>query len=95
MVRAYATDATEARRLAALEQFASLAGSGLRRHAIPFAQALSHEGMLGRLLSSSYLPQEGPAAEALRTDAGRLFADFQCEGYVEMAMTLHVLTADL
>jgi len=95
IVRRYATDDTERLRLAALERFSHLAAGSLQRVELPFAQTLTLEGVLGRVASSSYLPQSGPGAQALRADVRVLFGKFENRGTLEMAMTVHVLTADV
>ena len=95
IVRRYATDDTEARRLRTLDTFTTLAGSGLRRAVVPFKQRLTLGGVIGRVDSSSYLPREGEAAEALRHEMRDLFERFSRDGYVEMAMNVYVLAADV
>lgn len=95
IVRRYAVDDTEALRLRTLEIFSTLAGSGLRRAVVPFKQRLTLEGVIGRVDSSSYLPHEGEAAAALRQEMRDLYDRFVRDGYVEMAMNVHVLAADV
>jgi SAM-dependent methyltransferase len=95
LVRRYAVDDTEALRMRTLETFSTLAGSGLRRAVVPFKQRLSLEGVMGRIASSSYLPHEGEAADALRKEARVLFDRFERSGFVEMAMNVYVLAADV
>lgn len=95
IVRRYATDDTEALRMRTLDTFSALAGSGLRRAVVPFKQRLTLEGLIGRVDSSSYLPREGDAAQALRQEARELFERFSRDGSVEMAMNVYVLAADV
>jgi ubiquinone/menaquinone biosynthesis C-methylase UbiE len=95
IVRRYATDDTEALRMRTLERFASFAGDRLRRFALPSSQSLTVQGVLGRAASSSYLPQTGAAADAMREEIREMFSTFERGAYVEMAMTVHVLTADV
>jgi ubiquinone/menaquinone biosynthesis C-methylase UbiE len=95
LVRRYATDDTEALRMRTLETFTMLSGSALRRAVVPFKQRLTLEGLIGRVDSSSYLPREGEAASALRTQVRDLFDRFERGGYVEMAMNVYVLAADV
>ncbi len=64
IVRRYAMDDTEQLRLRTLERFSELAGSELRRSEAAFAQPLDLPGVLGRVDSSSYLPQNGTAGGA-------------------------------
>ncbi len=95
MVRRYATDDTEALRMRTLDTFSTLSGKALRRAVVPFKQRLTLDGVIGRVDSSSYLPREGDAAQALRTEARALFDRFERGGSVEMAMNTYVLSADV
>ena len=95
IVRRYAIDDTEALRMRTLEVFSTLAGSGLRRAVVPFKQRLTLDGVIGRVDSSSYLPREGPQADALRQEMRELFDRFERGGFVEMAMNVYVLAADV
>jgi ubiquinone/menaquinone biosynthesis C-methylase UbiE len=95
IVRRYATDETEALRMRTLDTFTMLAGRALRRAVVPFKQRLTLEGLIGRVDSSSYLPREGEAASALRSEVRDLFDRFERGGYVEMAMNVYVLAADV
>lgn len=52
---------------------------------IPSAQRFDYHGLEGRLLSSSYTPQEGdPRRAAMLAALRRLFDDCQQDGFVEM-----------
>ena len=95
LIRPYMIDDTETRRMHALDDFARLAGPELHRARIPDSQIMSASVMLGRLDSSSYLPREGAAAQALRAEALRLFENHEREGRVELAMTMHVLYVNI
>lgn len=95
LVRRYALDDTEALRMRTLEKFARLAGSRLRRTVVTFDHALNEEGLVGLIDSSSYLPREGDAADALRRDARALFARHERDGRIGMARLAYVLSADL
>ena len=94
-IRPYMLDDTEALRLQTLESFASTCGQRLRRAVFPSAQVLTLEGLLGRLESTSYLPRRGDRADALRSEVREVFAQFGCDGTVEMAMSVFVLAADV
>jgi SAM-dependent methyltransferase len=94
LVRRYATDKTEARRRDALAAFARLAGPDCKRSEHGYAQRLDIDVMLGRLASTSYLPNEGAAAEALQRDARELFAQFAENATVSLAMVCYVAVAD-
>lgn len=93
VVRRYATDDTEALRARAVETFARLAGEHLRTAVVPYTQRLTLEGVLGRARSTSYLPQDGSAAEELRHELEALFHRFERRGLVEMALTAQVLAS--
>jgi hypothetical protein len=67
----------------------------LRRAVVPFKQRLALDGVIGRVDSSSYLPKEGDAAQALRAEMRKLFLRFERGGFVEMAMNVFVLAADV
>jgi SAM-dependent methyltransferase len=49
---------------------------------IPAQQRFDFEGLRGRLLSSSYIPREGPNAEAMLAELPELFSSHQREGQV-------------
>jgi SAM-dependent methyltransferase len=94
VVRAYATDDTEARRQRALTVFEGFPGARVTRREFPSKQRLDLEAMLGRAASSSYLPASGPAAEWLQGDLRAVFERFQREGHVDLAMVTFALIAD-
>jgi ubiquinone/menaquinone biosynthesis C-methylase UbiE len=94
IVRAYAGDDTELLRANALVTFKSFPNA---KHTCTEAysrQRLDEESLFGRAASSSYLPQEGPRAEALHGDLRALFGRFARDGAVELAMVTYALTAD-
>ncbi|HEY1881473.1 MAG TPA: class I SAM-dependent methyltransferase [Candidatus Cybelea sp.] len=95
VVRAYATDDTEALRARGLEAFSRFPGARIARSAAYFDQPLDREGLLGRAASSSYLPASGERADALRRDLHALFDEHQHDGGVTMQMVAHVVTAAL
>lgn len=95
IVRAYATDDTEALRARGLEVFVQFPGARIERVGVDFGQPLDREGVLGRAASSSYLPASGERAEALQRDLHALFDEHHRDGEVTMRMIAHVLTADL
>ncbi|HEV2261584.1 MAG TPA: class I SAM-dependent methyltransferase [Candidatus Rubrimentiphilum sp.] len=94
LVRRYAIDDTENRRLQALENFARLTAPTCHRYEFFYAQEMMLDQMLGRLASSSYLPQEGEAAVELRSEATTIFHRFAGKSRVSMAMICYVLIAD-
>jgi SAM-dependent methyltransferase len=94
VVRAYATDDTEALRRRALAAFAKFPNARLTRTEHPSEQHLDRDGLLGRAASASYLPQSGPLAQHLRTDLHALFERYGRRGRVALAMVTFVLCAD-
>ncbi|WP_312914795.1 methyltransferase domain-containing protein [Stenotrophomonas sp.] len=84
----YGTDYTEvAERYQSDEEMRTWFGNGLRGIAsFPNVQYLDHDGLQGRLLSSSYAPQAGHPRHAAMLDALRqLFADHAVDGKVAFA----------
>ncbi len=94
LVRHYALDDTETRRMRALRDFAELSGPSCRRAEYPYAQSLSRDQLHGRIASSSYLPHEGAAAKEMERAADELFERFAADGAVSLAMLCYVLLAD-
>jgi ubiquinone/menaquinone biosynthesis C-methylase UbiE len=95
IVRAYATDDTEALRERALEAFARFPESRISHTEAFSVQEMDREALLGRAASSSYLPASGAAADALRRDLNQLFDRYASGGRVTLHMVTHVLIADL
>jgi SAM-dependent methyltransferase len=94
VVRAYATDDTEAMRRRGLEAFAAFRNAKLTRSEHCSRQRLDRESLLGRAASSSYLPQSGSEAERLREDLLALFHRFERNGAVDLVMITYVLVDD-
>jgi SAM-dependent methyltransferase len=94
VVRAYASDATEARRTAALAVFEAFPNARVTRHEFGSVQRLDLDGVLGRAASASYLPDSGAEAVALRRDLRSIVESFQRNGTVELAVVTFVLVAD-
>jgi SAM-dependent methyltransferase len=94
VVRAYATDDTEALRQRALAAFAAFPNARIERSEHLSRQLLDREGMIGRASSSSYLPSSGPAASRLHSDLAAVFDRHQRDGCVELVMATVVLVAD-
>jgi ubiquinone/menaquinone biosynthesis C-methylase UbiE len=95
IVRAYATDDTEAMRERALAAFAQFPASQISRTEALSLQEMDREALLGRAASSSYLPAAGAPAEALRRDLNELFDRYASDGRVALHMVTYALTADL
>lgn len=94
IVRAYATDDTEALRAAAMDVFAQFPDATVRRSEHPSVQRLDCESLIGRASSASYLPASGPDAERLRGDLRALFDRYERDGHVNLAMVTYALVAD-
>ena len=56
----------------------------VRRLVLPHVQELYEEALIGRVMSGSYAPQEGPAHEALVADVVDLFRKHQSGGTVAL-----------
>jgi hypothetical protein len=95
VVRAYATDDTEALRTSALETFALFPNARIEQAAFPLRQPLTLDGVLGRAASASYLPNSGPASEALQRDLTAAFERHHRDGSVELAMLAYALVANI
>ncbi len=94
VVRAYATDDTEALRRDALRVFGEFPHARVTRREFSSAQTLDRSALLGRAASSSYLPASGPQAASLQSDLKALFHRFQDNGVVELVTVTYVLLAD-
>lgn len=94
VVRAYATDDTEALRARALAIFAEFPNARVTRSAWYSAQRLDRDALVGRAASASYLPSSGAAADSLRRELGTIFDRYERDGCVELTMVTYVLTAD-
>jgi len=94
IVRAYATDDTEAMRARGLAVFAEFPNARVTRKSFAAAQRLDSEALLGRAASSSYLPSSGAAADSLRSDLRALFDRHHRGGWVELVTVTFVLIAD-
>ncbi len=95
VVRAYATDDTEALRMRALETFGSFPNARVTKSSFAQSHRLDREGLIGRAASASYLPKAGPAAISLRADLERVFDRFSAGApSLELALVTHVLRAD-
>jgi len=94
VVRSYAHDDTEARRMAALATFANFPDARVTRAEFSSTQRLDLESLLGRAASASYLPDKGPARDALQRDLRTVFARHAQSGRVDLAMVTIVLVAD-
>ena len=95
IVRRYAVDDTEQLRVAGLELFREFPNATVSEYHFGTTQQLDCDGLLGRAASASYLPQTGPAAEAMRTGLHELFRRFESDGHVRIAMRVYVVNADL
>jgi SAM-dependent methyltransferase len=96
LVRRYATDRTEQRRVDALAAFEGFEGwHAPRRLTFRNAHVLDLAGVVARARSSSYLPKDGPAGEALRAELHELVVRFERDGVVTMAIQTIVALGDV
>jgi SAM-dependent methyltransferase len=94
IMRAYATDDTEKLRMHALGIFERYPNARVTRTHAFLRQHVDEAGFLGRAASSSYAPTEGAAGDAFRNELHALFAKYQRDGFVDIAMVTNALTAD-
>jgi len=96
LVRRYSTDDTERRRADALAAFEAFEGWHTpRRLTFRNEHVLDLAGVIARARSSSYLPKEGPAGEALRDELHELVARFERDGAVTMTIQTIVAMGDV
>jgi len=94
-IRRHATDDTERRRERARAAFGSYrAWHAYRELAFRNAQEFDLDGLLARARSSSYLPKEGAAGEALANDLRSVFAAYERDGTVTMRLATFVDVAE-
>ncbi|MBV8149090.1 MAG: class I SAM-dependent methyltransferase [Candidatus Eremiobacteraeota bacterium] len=94
VVRAYASDDTELKRIEALAAFEGFPNARVTGYAFESSQRCNLDGLLGRAASASYLPNAGPQADALRRELRSIFATFALDGIVELAIVTFVRVAD-
>jgi|HubBroStandDraft_1064217.scaffolds.fasta_scaffold07508_6 SAM-dependent methyltransferase len=94
IVRRYALEDTERRRMESMDAFERLPGLAERR---PFlnGQVLDRDGLFGRTRSASYLPREGPRAAALEYEVAELFAHYAAAGHLKLALVTWVVRVKL
>jgi SAM-dependent methyltransferase len=90
MVRRFAQDRTEEHRNDALEAFAQIDPSRTQRFTYRNAKALDRAGVHLRAASSSFLPQTGPAADAMHAEIDAVLDRFAADAYVMRLVTLVV-----
>ena len=96
IVRRFATDDTEQRRLEARQTFEAYPGWD-RLHVVdsPHVQTLDRAGFHARTKSSSYLPREGSAALELLAACDELFDRYAADGLVNVALKTTVSLGEL
>jgi SAM-dependent methyltransferase len=94
IVRRYAVDEIERRRMESLDAFERLPGVAERRE-FPNHQILDGDGLLGRTRSTSYLPHDGADGEALERDVRDLFTRHEAEGRIRLALVTRVVKMTL
>lgn len=94
IVRAYATDATEDRRAAALGAFLAIDPARTERFEFVNIHRLDREGVHKRADSSSYLPHDGETAEAMHAAIDELVSEYEEDGAIEMHLVTLVARVD-
>jgi SAM-dependent methyltransferase len=94
LYRRYALDDTEQRRIDSIGMFKRLPGH-IKEREFAYLQSLDRDGFWCRTASSSYLPQSGAAADALRADLDALFARSSAYGVVRVVLRTIVVRIDL
>jgi SAM-dependent methyltransferase len=94
IVRRYALEDTERRRMESMDAFERLPGLAERRQFLN-GQVLDRDGLLGRTRSASYLPREGPQGAALEREVGELFARYATAGRLKLALVTWVVRVKL
>jgi ubiquinone/menaquinone biosynthesis C-methylase UbiE len=94
IVRRYALEDTERRRMESMDAFEQLRGLAERRQFLN-GQELDREGLLRRTRSASYLPREGPQAAALEHEVGELFSRYATAGRLRLALVTWVVRVRL
>jgi SAM-dependent methyltransferase len=94
IVRRYALDDTERRRMQSMDIFERLPGVAERR-TFSNGQVLDRDGLVGRTRSTSYLPHEGAASEALEREVGELFDRDAVEGRVRLVLLTWIVRVQL
>jgi SAM-dependent methyltransferase len=95
IIATYAVDATEQRRFDALSNFAAIDPARTRRFEYPNIHHLDRAGLHKRAESSSYLPHEGPAGDAMHAEIDMLFNRFECNKAIEMHLLTIVVRVDV
>jgi SAM-dependent methyltransferase len=85
IIRAYAEDVTEQRRMDSMVVFQRLPGVIVRRD-FANSQTLDRDGLQGRTRSTSYVPHDGPRADAMHGEVGALFDRSESGGHVRIAL---------
>jgi SAM-dependent methyltransferase len=88
VVRKYALEPTEQKRADALAAFASIAPERTQRFEYGNTQPVDRAGFRKRIESTSYVPQSGPASEAMLAELDELFSKFERDGFA----TIHLVT---
>jgi SAM-dependent methyltransferase len=94
IVRRYALEDIERRRMESMDAFEGLPGLAERRQ-FTHGQVLDRDGLLGRTRSASYLPREGTQAAALEREVGDLFASHATASHVKLALVTWVVRVKL
>lgn|GEM_PF-4435202 len=94
LVRRFATDDTEAQRMASIVRFKALPGIVSER-VFSSEQRLGQSDLHALIDSPSYLPNAGEAATRLRSDADAFFRPVAQQGVVRLALHTIVVRVQL
>lgn len=95
VIRRFATDDTEQRRMRALEAFENWPGwSSVEKSVVPGAQMLDDAGFDDRVASTSYLPQSGAQAEQVRAAMLEVFREYAKDGRVRLVLQTILVVAE-
>jgi len=94
IIAKYAVDATEERRFKAVRDFEAIDPARTKRFEYANIHHLDCAGLHKRAESSSYLPHEGPASEAMHAEIDMLFNRYERDKAIEMHLLTIVVRVD-
>lgn len=95
MVHAAEGDPAGEREMDARTAAGAHAFTPFEKRSFPYAQPLTEDGLLGRAMSASYAPKQGPRRAALERELRLLHARFANNGVARLAYRTEVFTASL
>jgi len=94
IVRRHMLEPTEQQRAAALLAFTTIDPERTRRFEFVNVQRFDRDGLHQRARSTSYLPQSGPAADAMHAEIDESFGAHERDGAVDMHLVTLVVRVD-